>query len=825
MFKGPKAILASAIANALAEFFEVDANQIQSNLLGDANIVLHKVKFKEQITCLPQNSAGNETVIRVTGCVEEVAFSWAWSVGQQKNKAAASAAAESWVKDAVLTIKGAKFVAKLENGKKSGATSAPTTTDDGINTNEAFVDPATIDADSAKAILKEPGGLAGYVQNQVRMIIDMLKLRIVGFELSVFLPSPGSDSEGRALKIGGDEVELLSLGRQEEEGTPTPSVLRQQLSINSFFSSIVCGDSPESKEVPFIEPFSYSAEATRCGEERFGSFATGLEVVGMQNDAARDAFVLHAGKVQIETLMQLGVLLLAPPDKVDGLKEAEAPTETVATSEKPSQGDTLVSSFTFPLASMSLIILEENRIVASELSMTYKADGTVCFGRVNRLQYESSSGGQAEATGIKLNMRPSIQCTIDSIESVYIPDSFLLSKPINSTELLYQGQTLSLIVDSVDAVLFNGDGEKEADTDATETSVATERPVAPCPVHMSVQNIHLKQASDGSSISLASLNLYVNPKGESRTQVAVQFDDLNSDLLQLSKVNMCATLPPSPKVIESLTFAGERVIVSAGHSTDDWQNQFRRLPRRVSTKTAKSKSSTSSVESLHLPNANIGGLKVTITWGSIGGTMKVKETTLGVKPFQGNDSTSAKDLMYYYTKACLSRVPNFVSNAEVLGINVMDSTAVTYGTWLGISSLGAGGGVAAVAGVDAVKGAVAAGKRSRKADESEGWRPGDLLRGVIYSAGEATKEGAIKRGKSHGKGNVVDWAVGAAEGTAEYASENKSRLGGAAGGGGGFLIGLALGGPIGGVIGGVVAGATARKAIESYEDKEDSSKH
>ena len=71
MFKGPKAILSSAIANALAEYFEVDANQIQSNLLGDANIVLHAVELKEQITYVPQNSAGNETIIRVTGCVEE----------------------------------------------------------------------------------------------------------------------------------------------------------------------------------------------------------------------------------------------------------------------------------------------------------------------------------------------------------------------------------------------------------------------------------------------------------------------------------------------------------------------------------------------------------------------------------------------------------------------------------------------------------------------------------------------------------------------------------------------------------------------------------
>lgn len=848
MFKGPKAILSSAIANALAEFFEVDADKIQSNLLGDASITLHNVRLKEQVSSIPQNSAGNETTIRVTGIVEEVAFSWAWSVSQQKNKAAAAAAAgasDSWVKDAVLTIKGAKFVAELDHAKKSGATSASSSNED---TFEAFVDPATIDSYSAKAIKKEPGGLTGYVQNQVKMIVDMLTLRIVGFEMCIILPASHPDerdiggarsSSTRTLKIGGDELELMSLGRQkEEEGIP--SILRQKLSINSFFSSIECKDSSESTSLPFLEPFSYSAEATRLGGDRFGSFATGLEVVGVQDDLAHDAFVLHAGTVQIETLMQLGVLLLAPPDKADEssntLHVDDSVNKTAAStnsgSGNPSQGSTSVSSFTFPLASLSLIILEENRIVASDLSMAYKADGTVCGGIVNRLQFDSSSGGQAEANGIKVNMRPSIQMQIDTIDSIYIPDSFLLSKPIESTKLSYQGETLSLEVDTINAVLFNDAAETDGNVaEASVGSKSTQRPVAPCPMHLSFRNIHLKQSNDGTSMDLSSLNFYAAPEGLARTQVALQFDEFKSHLLQVTMANVCATLPPSPDTFESLNFSGDTIRVTAGHSTDDWQSQFRSKARRMSSTRSSAKASkstppsaTSPAASMRLPNANISGLKVTIAWES-GSGVRLKDTTLGIKPFQGDKSTTAKDLIHYYTKACLSRVPNFVSNAEVLGINVVDSTAVTYGTWLGISSLGAGGGVAAVAGVDAVKGAVAAGKRSRKADESDGWKPGDLFRGIVYSAGEATKEGAIKRGKSDGKGNVIDWAVGAADGTAQYAGDNKSKLGGAAAGGGGFLVGFALAGPIGGVLGGVVANATARKTIESFEEKGDSSEH
>eukprot|EP00571_Detonula_confervacea_P008156 CAMPEP_0172321794 /NCGR_PEP_ID=MMETSP1058-20130122/44329_1 /TAXON_ID=83371 /ORGANISM="Detonula confervacea, Strain CCMP 353" /LENGTH=57 /DNA_ID=CAMNT_0013037389 /DNA_START=26 /DNA_END=199 /DNA_ORIENTATION=- len=49
MIKGPKAILSSAIANALGEYFVVDANTIESNLLKDAKIVLRQVKLKEQV--------------------------------------------------------------------------------------------------------------------------------------------------------------------------------------------------------------------------------------------------------------------------------------------------------------------------------------------------------------------------------------------------------------------------------------------------------------------------------------------------------------------------------------------------------------------------------------------------------------------------------------------------------------------------------------------------------------------------------------------------------------------------------------------------------
>ena len=100
------------------------------------------------------------------------------------------------------------------------------------------------------------------------------------------------------------------------------------------------------------------------------------------------------------------------------------------------------------------------------------------------------------------------------------------------------------------------------------------------------------------------------------------------------------------------------------------------------------------------------------------------------------------------------------------------------------STFGAGAGVAAVTAVDAVKGAVDAGKRSRKVSEQDNWKPGDFMRGLVQAAGEATKDGAAKRGKTlDGNGNILDWTVGATANTTEYVVENKNRLGAAGAGG------------------------------------------
>ena len=69
ILKGPKAILSSAIAEALGEHFIVDTAQIESNLLRDTKIVLRDVLLRERIVYLPVNSIGRPTVVTMSGIV------------------------------------------------------------------------------------------------------------------------------------------------------------------------------------------------------------------------------------------------------------------------------------------------------------------------------------------------------------------------------------------------------------------------------------------------------------------------------------------------------------------------------------------------------------------------------------------------------------------------------------------------------------------------------------------------------------------------------------------------------------------------------------
>ena len=860
LLRGPRAILSSAIANALSEYFVVDADAIESTLTGNANIILHNVKLKDKpaVIAIPINGDGKSTSVTLAGSVEAVEFSWTWSSWS-------SSTDDSWVKNAVLTISGAKFEARLEHVDivKEEDETIETANDVG----GSFVDPSRIDSASAKHIEAQTGGLSGYIERQVKMIIDTLTLKMVDFNFRIVLPKPVHelnyqhtikddveiyDAYNMVLTIGGKEIEVLSFGREGKEGEVIDLMtkLKQRVNILDFFCNITDDDDDEDDGIithTLLESFSYSADIERLGE-RFGSFLTGLEFIGHEqpttalSSSSPSGMSVHMNHVQLETLMQLGVMLLSAPDESTS-SSCETPIE-IAIAEQSSVASE-PSSFTLLISSISLILYEEIRVSVSDVTMSYTADGKLCTIQANKFKFKSDSTGQIEATGLVLSMLPVIRLAIGSIDSALITDTAILLSPIQHCEVAYEGSTMTVHLSSIAIKTY-------AAKDTPEDGAAVSVPILPCNINITIeQDIHIK-SEDGAVTELGRFHLYAL-KEESCTKVAFQLERYMNNVVSLSTMSLCATFPLNQvNVISDLIFTAGDINVMSGHDTDEWTEAFRPIMERIGIMERKletmkqENSSTRKIfldsvmnkkedkpkdNLIKLPFASIGDLKITVSVEASLKIGKIKDTSFIVKAYKGNLDTTSKDLINYYVKACLARAPAFIRNVELLGLNVLDtasglsatyagagSLAAMFGSTLG-SALGAGAGVVVVTGFDAIKGAVDAGKRARKVDEDEASRPSDFFIGLLQATKESTRDGASKRGKLQGEGNVIDWTVGATANTAEYVKKEKNKLGVAGAGGGGFLIGMAVGGPIGAVVGGLLASATTGAALKTIDRK------
>jgi hypothetical protein len=501
-----------------------------------------------------------------------------------------------------------------------------------------------------------------------------------------------------------------------------------------------------------------------------------------------------------------------------------------------------VSVFVVPFNSLSVVVDGNATITCPLLVVSYKANGTVmdisasaC--RMETLDEESDEKGTVIAiSGVKFEMRPNVALIINEVNEIYIPDVIRLKQPIENPTISFQDNTLTIGVDSIHAELPREDatnkneecsskpstpaltcddsgnsvnrGNESSRTHASENSKAQEfendtkaTPFCPVPLIVSVNDIRVKMI-DGSFTQLHNLDMYLNPNHKANSNdLAVSLETFDSKLLQFAHFNLSAALPlDEPSVIHKLAVTAKSLGVSAGYSTNDWVKNFAVSKHRPDTEATGSPPGKHTSTVLKVPFATISALNAKISWKGRG--VQIKDTDVSIKPFTGDANTTLKVLIDYYAGACLYKVPGFISNADVLGINVVDHATSTYGTLLGQglygTYMGAIGGTAAIAAVDGVKGAIRAGKASRHEENGAAWQPGDIFRGVVYAAGQATQSGAIKRGRGGEKGNIAEvvenFVVGTTIGTKEYVGENKAKLGAATGGGFGAIAGTMVGG-------------------------------
>ena len=279
--------------------------------------------------------------------------------------------------------------------------------------------------------------------------------------------------------------------------------------------------------------------------------------------------------------------------------------------------------------------------------------------------------------------------------------------------------------------------------------------------------------------------------------------------------------------VYSFEFGAHRIEVATVYSVFDWKRLLETGDEKRERRREKRENKHENKKSqppIRLPFAHIQPLKCHVALD--GDLLGTKGSTLHLKEYHGKQNTTLNDIVLWYSKVMISNVPGFVSNADVLGINLKDTVAGQVGTSAGASALAStlGAGAAPVAsmlgvvGFDVVKNTINAGKRSRGAENDDKAGFGDFFRGIGQAAKEATAGGAARRGKSSNeKADAIDWALGATMDVGSYTNKNKSRLGGAGAGSVGFMYGLALGGPVGAVAGAIIAGKATSSTIDRVD--------
>ena len=885
--KGTKTLLSSAIADALAEYFVIGADQIESNLFSDTKIVLNDVRLKPQHASIPKNIFGNTTNFCITGFVREVSLTWTWDF--------LSSEGQSWAKDAVLRFKGCRFKVMLSQGDTDSdgdnndgpeyGTNIDTNKNDKQDQESSSEVQPEVDTQTPQNVTIEDK-IKAFLDEQVKQVVNSLALTMEDFEIILEMPSPKilptipgvsvfEDSEDEAgniemtmethgsstktpgisvyedpdegenievvecfeignaidnddytiaLKVGGEELDVLSFGRFGDK------TMKEGISLSSLFINVTetfystTNNSSQGRKLvcktyPLLETFSYTLGITRTHGERFSDIGRGIRVKGGLDESIAsakkgdDGLSVHLSRPQMEAIGQLSGLVLAPQEETT---ERKGPTKNDNTT---TCGDD-VSIFEFSFGSVNIDLMGDE-LSATSVNLSSLANGSDLSVEIESARYEEAVsetkrlGTSIECSNIVASILPCIEVIVGSVSELYVPDVVELRTPVENVQVRLIGATWTVDVDFFDGYLPSP--EKEVEDHSQNDNAKQAIPFA---VACNAKRVFLvKDEDEETEVAFEDVEVLVYPKSdESGTELACTIRSMQSKLASATNINTCMVLPEmegETNTIRDFALSLDHISVTAGYTIQDWKKTFR-IGGKWRTRNNNKMDDTALFK---LPFASVAPLKTRIAYNALQ-VVSLSETTFLVKAYKGHKGTTAKDLLDFYTAQCLSRTPGFLENAELLGINVKSAGAFSLGAHFIVSPIGPFVGVAAVVGVDAVRGSIEAGKRSRHAKEGEAARVGDFFRGVGYSAVEATRKGKLRRNiKSDRKGNLVDWMVGATVNTGDYIGKNKDTLGSAGGAGAGVIVGTILAGPVGAVIGGVVGGMTTGTAIRRIDKR------
>jgi hypothetical protein len=328
-YTSPKQLLASYLSQSLAEFFDVDPNDVVTNLLTDAKVALRNVSIKEQL----------HGRLLVRGSVEKIEFSWAWGT-------------QSLISDVMLTIEGVQIHVEV-------------CTEEQRLQHQQIIKAAA--SKSPQVPAPENASAPDWKTRYLNQIIDCLTLVVRDVTISIHMEEDSSQ-----IHLQGRNMELHTT-HQEQTGA-----LTQPLKIGSLEAWITTNGN---EQYPILDPFGYHATVQRISGQRFlDGILSGLFVQGDIDSGIGEApstIRLHAGTKQIAGLIRLQEILLsvASEDATTSNEELNSGIDEICKSEATAD-DSPSTVFCLPVRSMEVVLENQTTLRLAGCTIRYCTDGT-----------------------------------------------------------------------------------------------------------------------------------------------------------------------------------------------------------------------------------------------------------------------------------------------------------------------------------------------------------------------------------------------------------------------------------------------------------------
>jgi hypothetical protein len=350
----PKKLLASYLSKTLAEFFSVNPERIETNLVHDAKVVLNQIDVKPRII-----GKG----LLVSGSISQIEFSWSWDTS-------------SLITDVTLTIQGLSIHIAIVEGNEE------------MNLNVSSAKKTdTIDADNEEAP-------SDWKAKYLRQIIDHLTLIVTDATISIHLDTNNDDETSQVVMMQAKDMELSTI-QENNTSTLLQSIRLASIEAWTQEENNSVGPIAESCNTKYtiLEPFGYQASVQRLSGRRFldgvlsGLFVQGKAVVDDDDSPhhASSSIRVHAGIRQISGLNRLQQVLLSvglqdtdstlvsstvqPVENERTIQEEADETATLPVSD-------IKSVFHLPFESMEVVLENETNLRWKDCAFQYCTDGT-----------------------------------------------------------------------------------------------------------------------------------------------------------------------------------------------------------------------------------------------------------------------------------------------------------------------------------------------------------------------------------------------------------------------------------------------------------------